>query len=101
MCRHLSPDKTYTSPCRKAGFFIAAGNTPSSHQPAMTLDTQMTLALLQELLLALRANDAEGFKGWLALGLDELGRQVVVELMQDWMSPLLTEMEQDRLVGWH
>ena len=28
----------------------------------MTLDTQMTLALLQELLLAVRANDAEGFK---------------------------------------
>ena len=57
----------------RAGFFIAAGNTPSSHPPAMTLDTQMTLALLQELLLALRANDADGFKGWLALGLDELG----------------------------
>ena len=33
----------------------------------MTLDTQMTLALLQELLLALRTDDAEGFKGWLAL----------------------------------
>ena len=67
----------------------------------MTLDTQMTLALLQELLLPLRANDAEGFKGWLALGLEELGRRVVLELMQDWMSPLLNEMEQDRLVGWH
>ena len=67
----------------------------------MTLDTQMTLTLLQELLLALRANYAEGFKGWLALGLEELVRQVVLELMQDWMSPLLTEMEQDRLVGWH
>ena len=67
----------------------------------MTLDTQMPLALLQELLLALRANYAEGFKGWLALGLEELVRQVVLELMQDWMSPLLTEMEQDRLVGWH
>ena len=40
--------------------FIAAGNTPSSYQPAMTLDTQMTLALLQELLMALRANDADG-----------------------------------------
>ena len=66
----------------------------------MKLDTRMTLALLPELLLALRANDAEGFKGWLALGLEELGRQVVLELMQDWMSPLLTEMEQDRLVGW-
>ena len=67
----------------------------------MTLDTQMTLALLQELLLALRANYAEGFKGWLALGLEELGRQVVIEPMQDWMSPLLTEMEQERLVEWH
>jgi hypothetical protein len=51
----------------------------------MTLDTQMTLALLQELVLALRANDVESFKGWLALGLEELGRQVVIELMQDWM----------------
>ena len=67
----------------------------------MTLDTQMTLALLQELLLALRANDAEGFKGWLGVGLDELGRQVVLEVMQDWMRPLLTEIERDRLVGWH
>ena len=66
----------------------------------MTLDTQMTLALLQELLLALRVNDGEGFKGWLALGLEELGRQVVIELMQDWISPLLTEGEQDRLVGY-
>ena len=55
----------------------------------MTLDTQMTLALLQELLLALRANDAEGFKGWLALGLEELGRQVVVELMQDYPLTLI------------
>ena len=52
------------------------------------------------MLLALRANDAEGFQGWLALGLEELGRQVVLELMQGWMSPLLTEEEQDRLVGW-
>ena len=67
----------------------------------MTLDTQMTLALLQELLLALRANDAEGFKGWLALGLEELGRQVVLEPMQDWMSPLLPEVERDRMVAWH
>ena len=60
-------------------------------------------ALLQELPLplALRANDAEGLKGWMALGLEELGRQVVLEVMQDWMSPLLTEKEQDRLVGWH
>ncbi len=36
----------------------------------MTLDTQMTLALLQELLMELRANNAEGYKGWLALGIE-------------------------------
>ena len=29
----------------------------------MTLDTQMTLALLQQLLMALRANDAERYEG--------------------------------------
>ena len=67
----------------------------------MKLDTRMTLALLQELLLALRANDAEGFTGWMPLGLEELGRKVVLELIQDSMSPLLTEKEQDRFVGWH
>ena len=46
----------------------------------MTLDTQMTLALLQELLMALRANDADGYKGWLALGIEELGRDVAAEV---------------------
>ena len=33
----------------------------------------MTLALLQELLMALRANDADGYKSWLALGIEGLG----------------------------
>ena len=46
----------------------------------MTLDTQMTLALRQELLMALRANDADGYKGWLALGIEELGRDVAAEV---------------------
>ena len=26
---------------------------------------------------------------------------VIFELIQDWMPQLHTEMEQDRLVGWH
>ncbi len=38
----------------------------------MHLETKITLALLQELLMALRANDAEGFKSWLAFGIEEL-----------------------------
>ena len=43
----------------------------------MTLETQMTLALLQELLMALRANDADGYKSWLALGIEELARDIL------------------------
>ncbi len=42
----------------------------------MHIETKMTLALLQELLMALRANDAEGYKSWLAFGIEELGRDV-------------------------
>ena len=53
--------------------FVAAGNAFSRRLLLMTLDIQMTLALLQELLMALRANDADGYKGWLSLGIALLG----------------------------
>ena len=66
----------------------------------MTLDTQMTLALLHELLMALRANDVDSYKSWLALGIDQLGRDVAAEVESDWMVPLLVEEERDRLIGW-
>ena len=66
----------------------------------MTLDTQMTLALLQELLMALRANDADGYKTWLGIGIQELGRDVAGEVESDWMVPLLVEEERDRLKAW-
>ena len=55
----------------------------------MTLDTQMTLALLQELLMALRAKDADGYKSWLALGIEQLGRDLAAEVESDWMVPLV------------
>ena len=74
-----------------SGAFIAAGNTSSSCPNPMTLDTQMTLALLQELLMALRANDADGYKSWLALGIEELGRDVAGEVESELMVPLLVE----------
>ena len=68
------------------GVFIEAENTPGSCLPVKTLDTQRPLALLQELLLAIRLDDAEDFKGWVAFGLKELGWQVVIELMQVLMN---------------
>lgn len=46
----------------------------------MTLDPQMTRALLQDLLMALRANDADGYKFWLPLGVEDLGRDIAGEV---------------------
>jgi hypothetical protein len=54
----------------------------------MTFDTQMTLALLQELLRALRANDSDAFKAWLLLGIERLGEPAVIELMVDWFTQM-------------
>ena len=65
----------------------------------MILETQMMPALLQELLMALRANDSEGCKAWLALGIEQLGRDVAGEVESDWMVPLLVEEERDRLMA--
>lgn len=61
----------------------------------------MTLALLQEMLLALRANAPDDFKAWLSLGIERLGEPAVIELIVDWMEPILTKDDADRLVGWH
>ena len=64
----------------------------------MPLETQMTLALLQEMLMALWVNDVDGYKSWLALGIEELGRDVAGEVESHWMVPLLVEEERDRLM---
>ena len=60
----------------------------------------MILVLLQELLMALRANDAESYKGWLAVGIEQLGRDVAGEVESDWMVQFLVEAERDRLMAW-
>ena len=51
----------------------------------MTLDTQITLALFQELMMTLKANDSDGYKSWPALGFKKLGRYVAGEDASDWM----------------
>jgi len=42
-----------------------------------------------------------GFYEWLSLGIERLGKPAVIELMVDWMDPILTTEKADRLVGWH
>ena len=59
------------------------------------------MLLIGELLTALRANDPNTFKRWLVGGIQDLGKPAVIELMADWMTPLLTQEDADRLVGWH
>ncbi len=60
----------------------------------------MTLAWLLEVLMALRANDADASRSWLALDIEELGRDVAAEVESEWMVPLLVEEERDRLMAW-
>ena len=80
------------------GFLLQRGMLLAVALQPMTLATQMTLALLQDLLIALKANDAESCKGWLALGIEALGRDVAAEVESDWMVPLLAEEERGRLI---
>ena len=42
-------------------------------------------------MMALRANDADSYKSWLALGIEQLGKEVAAEVESDWMVPLLVE----------
>ena len=67
----------------------------------MTQDTRIALFLMGELVAALRANDPDLFKRWLSGGLQDLGEPTVEELLSEWIHPLLTEEESDRLVGWN
>jgi len=66
----------------------------------MTNATRTYLLLVTEWLSALRSNDPEAFKRWLAGGLKELGDEAMEELMGEWFPPLMGPVEADRLVAW-
>ncbi len=57
----------------------------------MSLKRQTTVALQQELRMALRANAVHSYKSWLALGIEQLVRELVAEVESEWMLPLLIE----------
>ena len=50
--------------------------------------------------MARRANDAVVYKPWLALRIEELGRDVAGEVESNWLVPVLVEKETDRLMAW-
>ena len=41
------------------------------------------------------------FKRWPCGGIQDLGEPAVTELLMDWLTPLLTVDEKDRLIAWH
>ena len=45
-------------------------------------------------------DDADCYKGCLALGIEQLGRDVAGEVESDWMVPLLVEEDRDSLMAW-
>ena len=53
----------------------------------------MTNVLLEELVLAVKANDAQSFKGWFYEGLQELGKPVLTRLVLNVMLPSLSTSE--------
>ena len=67
----------------------------------MTQHTRVALFLLGELIAALRANDADTFRGLVSEGIQELGAKEVEDLLLDRLYSFLTVEEQDRLTGWH
>ena len=67
----------------------------------MTQETHIALVLVRELLTALRANDPDTFRRRLYGGIQDVGHPAVTELVAEWMTPLLTQEDKDRLVGWH
>ena len=67
----------------------------------MTQHTRVGLFLLGELIAALRANDADTFRGLVSEGIQKLGAKEVEDLLLDRLYSFLTVEEQDRLTGWH
>jgi len=66
----------------------------------VTTETKMALLVLTELLTAIRANDAHGFREWLGTAFDTLGLTAVEELFREYLLPLLSDEECDRIVRW-
>ena len=65
----------------------------------MTNEKQMALLVLTELRSAIRAKDVQGFRQWLGTAFDNLGLKVVEELFREYLLPLLSDEECDRIVG--
>ena len=61
----------------------------------------MTNGLLEELVLSVKANDADSFKGWLYEGLQERGEPMLTGLVLNVMLASLSTSEKDRIVAWY
>ena len=62
----------------QAGFLLQQGISLGSYQLSPIDDLR-------------HPNDADGYKSWLAQGIEELGRDVAADVEPEWMVPLLVE----------
>ena len=63
-------------------------------------ENQKNLPLSLNLTIARWLINPDDYKSWLAIGIEQLGRDVAGEVESDWMVPLLVEEERDRLMAW-
>ena len=75
-----------------SGFFYCTEKSYKQLPPIK--DTQIALALLEKLLMALRANEANSYKSSLAISIELLGRVIACEVEPEWMVPLLVKEKQ-------
>ena len=45
------------------------------------------------------ANDADGYKSWLALSIEQLEREMAAEIESEWMEPSTQELPYKEVVG--
>ena len=86
-----------------AGFFIAHAterSTPGITSKSCPMTPRFTCCCSQSGSLHYELNP-ETFKRWLAGDIHDLGSPEIKNLMIEWLKPLLTQDEDDRLVGWH
>ena len=53
------------------------------------------------LVTARKGNDPDLFKRWLSGGIEDLGELAVTEMLLNWLDPLITRVEHDRVVALH
>ena len=83
------------------GILLTVGNYLSKCFLLMILDTPIILTYSKNLMMALIAQELDGYKTWLAIRIRQFGRKVFVKVDSELMTPQLFLKEKERLLASH